>query len=560
MSLSADIAKFTDLVQSWASNVSSMFYSDVAADVTIKVINEVGDVVEVTIPNNQKMKEAFETWRGTVNIKNVGGIVVADDESALSVDKFGGLTLAEYDALYKSFFDSRTVGIMPSEQTRGMQPYHQQAFVTTDNRIMYWGYNQSNNFNYNGGTNAQSMMELNQPAEKQGVLITKLWACGTHIVILYADGDLYGRGFQQEGHFGIGNASQQYRFEFMSSNVVEYSSSSNGDQDEQPSAHIIKTDGTVWGSGDNGHGELGIGHASNVYVWTLAYSPLSHGGSKAVKLYTNGTNTAYTTIINDAGELLVTGYNGYGQLGLGDTSSRNVYTKVDPATFDSAVVDFVAGGYTDAVYYGASYVLTASGRVYSCGYNAQGQLCNGTVSSNSLWKEITYPIGFDVASTPFTKISASFHTFYALTASGVLYTVGYNNYGQIGNGSTTYVTSMHMALENVKDFDVLIGSDAVDFPTVFAIKNDNTFWSWGYNGHGEAGLDHASAVYTPSQIDFTETHNIESMHSTGYSSSCTHYLKMTDGQLYACGYNGYGNVTGQTADTTYVSHFTRVQF
>jgi len=562
MSLSTDIAKFTDLVQSWASKVSDVFYSDVAQDVTIKVINDIGDIVDVTIPNHKKMQDTFATWQGNINIKNVGGTVVADDDTPLSVDKFGGLTLAEYSELYNSFFDERSVKLMPLNQGRSMPSYHFMAFVNRANKIMFWGYNNGGWANINGAANAQSMQELNQPAEQQGIEIAKIWVVGRHIAILYVDGKLYGRGLQSEGHFGIGNTAQQNTFVLMSTNVVDYNTSSHGDQDEQPSAKIIKTDGSVWSAGDNGHGELGIGNTTNTYTWTRAYNPNDYAGDKAIKVVTEGDNVAYTSILTENGNLFVTGYNGYGQLGTGDTTNLDTFTLVDPSTFnDEAISDVIMGsGYTDDKYTSATYVITASGKVWCTGYNGYGQCADGTTDQRTTFREVNYNSNHDVLTDPVRQIEIGWHAVYMVTEAGELYSVGRNNYGHLGIDNTTDQTSFQYVTDNVKLLHQTIGADATDYPSLFIVKTDDTLWSWGYNAHGELGLDHTTQMNAPAQVNFTEVGKIESFGTSGYSSANATYFKLTDGNLYACGYNGYGNCNGQTSDTSYYSHLTRVHF
>lgn len=72
------------------------------------------------------------------------------------------------------------------------------------------------------------------------------------------------------------------------------------------------------------------------------------------------------------------GYNGYGQLGLGDTTQRNVLTK----TTMTDVIEVKISG--EGVTSSSAYALTSTGKVFSCGYNGYGQLGLGTTTTTNV--------------------------------------------------------------------------------------------------------------------------------------------------------------------------------
>jgi alpha-tubulin suppressor-like RCC1 family protein len=72
----------------------------------------------------------------------------------------------------------------------------------------------------------------------------------------------------------------------------------------------------------NGHGQLGLGDKNERNI----YTKLEHNFGKIKNIYCGGY---HSIILNENNELYVSGYNEFGQLGLGDYDKRNTYTKLD---------------------------------------------------------------------------------------------------------------------------------------------------------------------------------------------------------------------------------------
>jgi alpha-tubulin suppressor-like RCC1 family protein len=94
---------------------------------------------------------------------------------------------------------------------------------------------------------------------------------------------------------------------------------------------------------------------------------------------TAGSN--HLLILTDDGSLYAMGYNGYGQLGTGDTINRSIPTKVNiPASVRS-----IATSASD------SFAIDIDGRIWAWGYNASGNLGDGTTTSRYSPIEIFLP-------------------------------------------------------------------------------------------------------------------------------------------------------------------------
>ena len=140
------------------------------------------------------------------------------------------------------------------------------------------------------------------------------------------------------------------------------------------------------------------------------------------------TEESYGTfkILDDESNALiyVFGQNSYGELGIGDLEEKHVPTKL--SFFNNIEISQIAAGNEHTA------VLTKAGEVYTFGFNGSGQLGHGNTKSYHHPKLVEalvdHKIEF-IASANGCEHLASVNT------KGELFMCGYNNYGQLGNGS-----------------------------------------------------------------------------------------------------------------------------
>ena len=82
---------------------------------------------------------------------------------------------------------------------------------------------------------------------------------------------------------------------------------------------FLKEDGTVWATGDNRYGQLGLGGTTNSYFFPIKVD------IDNVKEVVAGRY--HTMFLKEDGTVWVIGDNRYGQLGLGDAANRNTQQK-----------------------------------------------------------------------------------------------------------------------------------------------------------------------------------------------------------------------------------------
>jgi len=116
------------------------------------------------------------------------------------------------------------------------------------------------------------------------------------------------------------------------------------------------------------------------------------------------------------------GYNGKGQLGDGTTTSAGAPEQI----VSGGVTAIVAGGFFDGQ---DSLFLRSDGSLWAMGYNLYGQLGDGTTTDSHIPKQI--------ACSSVTAMAAGLgHTLF-VKSDGSLWGMGYNYGGQLGNGTTT---------------------------------------------------------------------------------------------------------------------------
>lgn len=181
------------------------------------------------------------------------------------------------------------------------------------------------------------------------------------------------------------------------------------------------------------------------------------------------------------GRVWAWGYNGYGQLGDGTTSSRTSPTQVRVV----AQAVQIAAGYH-------SLALTAEGGLWAWGRNDSGQLGDGTGATRS----VAAPVPFvrravAVAAGENSTLTAT------LDGSGLSRALawGANNMGQLGDGSTSsrLLPARVSGLQNA--FLLSAGGQHS-----LAVGLDGSVWAWGYNGYGQLGNGTRTNVAVPIRV------------------------------------------------------------
>jgi alpha-tubulin suppressor-like RCC1 family protein len=271
------------------------------------------------------------------------------------------------------------------------------------------------------------------------------------------DGTLWTWGYNSTGRLGDGTTLDRSSPVTTAGGGTTWSQVAMG----LGSCSAVKTDGTLWTWGGNSFGQLGDGT-------TLSRSSpaTTAGGGTTWKQVAIGQYI--TGAIKTDGTLWTWGYNNSGTLGDGTTLNRS-----SPATT-------VGGGTTWSQvacgYYNLAAIKT-DGTLWTWGYNTTyGGLGDGTVINKSS------PVTTAGGGTTWSQVSVGYNTSAAVKTDGTLWIWGYNNSGQLGDGTTLNRSSPVTTVAGGTTWkQVACGY------SIAAIKTDGTLWTWGYNIYGQLG-------------------------------------------------------------------------
>ena len=426
--------------------------------------------------------------------------------------------------------------------------------VNEDNQLLVWGYRNTYVEN-TGSSDSLSAGVLPVPKAVAGIEPKEIVATTWSIFVLYPNGDLYVKGYNSYGQLGVGNTSHQYSFVKVMENVEKVVSSSHGYHQDQNSVFVIKNNNgkkELYGCGMNGYGQLGRGHTTSPMTTfgKAQFTSELDSDENIIDVVVVSTNVVSVYALTDKGKLFACGYNGYGQLGLGDTTNRNIFTRVLGILDGKRVLKVVASGGTrsgsGAYYYYSAIVLAEDSegnkRVYSCGYNGYGQLGLGNTTNYSTFQEITFLSDKNIVDI--YGYRGSWTSYFAKAENGDIYAWGYNGYGQLGIGNTNNALSPVKVNipEPVKEVYLGAGGGTYSyFMTVLFETVNGNLYATGYDGENQVGTLGGSTS-TPVLIEFPvniANIGIKQISTGGYSSSWTWYVLLNNGDVYAWGDNDY---------------------
>lgn len=301
-----------------------------------------------------------------------------------------------------------------------------------------------------------------------------------------------------------------------------------------------------------------------VTVWTQAVDFVSTSIS---------TGSNHSLALNDDGTVWAWGSNASGQLGDGTKTQRTTpvqvqnlsgVTKITSSDGNSlalkidqtvwvwgnnygniprqisdldSVIDIACGGNSYNPHFLA---LKNDGTVWARGYNDYGQLGDGSTSNRSTPVQVQNL-------NDVKAISSGYYHSLALKNDGTVWAWGSNGNGKLGDGSTNN-SLIPVQVQNLGEVKAI----AAGYHFSMALKTDGTVWAWGY-------IPHWGEYYSPTPIsNLTDIGTI--------SASNEHFLALkNDGTVWSCGANAYGqlgngttNGTGTPTQVTNLDHITAI--
>jgi alpha-tubulin suppressor-like RCC1 family protein len=288
----------------------------------------------------------------------------------------------------------------------------------------------------------------------------------------------------------------------------------------------LMNDGSLYACGYNREGQLGLGHTDNQNIPQLI-DP-DNFENKAIKSI--HTRVLHTLAFMDDGSLFVWGKNRFGQLGLGHNNDQNTPQLIDRNHFPNKTIQ--------SIHTGSHHILALmdDSSIYAWGYNHSGQLGLGHNNDQNT-PHLISPNHF--ANKTIQSIHLGFQHTLALMDDGSLFAWGRNDKGQLGLGHTdNQITPQLIDRGNFPN--KIIKSIHPGYNYTLALMNDGSLYAWGYNDKGQLGLGHTDNQITPQLINPEHFPNktIQSIHVGTFKT----FALMTDGSLFAWGFNGKGQL------------------
>jgi alpha-tubulin suppressor-like RCC1 family protein len=294
-----------------------------------------------------------------------------------------------------------------------------------------WGYNSVGQLGNNSIIDSSNPVLVNQSGLLSSKTVVAVSASENHNLALCSDGTIAAWGYNDRGQLG-NNSIANSNFPVL----VDQSGVLSGKTVVAVSAgggHSLAlcSDGTIAAWGSNGSGQLGNGNTtmSRVPVRVTNSGVLS---GKTVVAVSAGDN--HSLALCSDGTRVAWGLNYYGQLGNNSTTNSSVPVLVTESGVLSGktVLAVSAGG-------GHSLALCSDGTIAAWGYNDRGQLGNDSYINTSV------PVRVDRSlflGKTVVAVSAGGGHSLALCSDGTIAAWGWNYFGQLGNNSTAYSSSV----------------------------------------------------------------------------------------------------------------------
>jgi alpha-tubulin suppressor-like RCC1 family protein len=457
----------------------------------------------------------------------------------LTINTKGRVTAATTDEVrqyvrVESFADANTGEV-------GYQPFlNGSIFLDSKGNLRAAGVNTSSRMGVgvdNLATNGPCFVTIPFAPTDAGEVISKFWVTENNIFVLSSTGKLYGCGVNGRGQLGVGDVlarSVLTRIGTLAS-IVDFSVS-QASADDTIHCLAVTSSGQLWAWGYNGYGGLGNGNTTQQNSPVQITTNLS--GRTISKCYAFGGEAAFSFIIDSTGDVFSSGYNGFGQLGLGDNTNRNTFTQVPTLKGDRI---YGVGGVNAAVnaYRRGSVFIVRNGSVWATGSNVAGTLGYGDTTDKNGFVQLSISNVVSIAAS--CEYAANGSGVCALLSNGSIRVWGNNSAGMIGMGAAaSQLTPVQPSETTGITFSKaqFIGSQNTG-GNLALLDTSGRIWVTGYRGRilgqgGAIGVDQLTLQRVrASGVSFNDFR----IYGVGGATGPTILAKTTTGELWAWGNN-----------------------
>ncbi|GHV69990.1 chromosome condensation protein RCC1 [Spirochaetia bacterium] len=314
----------------------------------------------------------------TLLLKDDGSLWAAGDNS------FGALGLGQTDNPHVRVFTA--VKTQAGEAVNGVTAIAAGAdasfFIKNDGSLWAAGYNHYGNL----GLQGDEIIPAFTRVTSAGNGVKAVAAGNRHTVILKNDGSVWTTGNNYFGQLGLGDSADRFAFTALSSAGTDNKALSAGNNHTV----ILKNNGSLWAAGGNYSGQLGLGDFAQRTGLTQAGLDKA-GGSPMTGIRDIDANGDNTLVMKDDGSFWAAGDNFFSQLGEKNEEfeyARNVFIPLktgDAAKKPADGMRFIAAGSRSL------YIISQDGNLQAAGSNRYGQLNLGEDVDDAAAFQVIYP-------------------------------------------------------------------------------------------------------------------------------------------------------------------------
>lgn len=364
--------------------------------------------------------------------------------------------------------------------------------IREDGKLFAWGQNDK------GQLGIGNFENRNAPVQVTDFNWVAVSAGTKYLLAIRDDGRLFAWGDNARGQLGDGSevvgtpaAVSSLPVQVVGDDI--WLSVSAGDDHSL----AIRSDGKLFGWGYGSGGKLGLGGITGELS-----TPVKISDDRWISV---SAGYDHSLALREDGKVFAFGRNYYGQIGNGKTSSGSVDNdQYSPLLVADNMVAVGAGLYS-------SFAIGDDGRLFSWGDNRSGLLGVGlntrvsyrpvlssptVVGGDSDWVAIrvnarsNHALALKSPQQPSTLPSIS-----SSTISGSLFGWGYNRYGQVGDGTTTFSPSGNQWTDRTTPVQI---NDTNNWKLIssgqghsLAIRDDDKLFAWGENSGYALGVGSA---------------------------------------------------------------------
>ena len=379
-------------------------------------------------------------------------------------------------------------------------------------------------------------------------------AYGPSAYALFSNGNLYTWGYNGYGQLGIGSTTDSRMPVLSNTNVAQvytHPSQAQGTDYSIQRLVIRKTNNTFWGCGHDGQYQLGLGTNTAKTSWTaLTWIP-----TDVLSVWNLGGDLGNIIIQLANGNIQATGYNNSGQLGLGNNSQPTVPVNAGVWLAGDATmrIQYIGwggplnggGGQNNNVNITMFLDNGTTSLILGAGANNTGVLGINNTTDSLVPVAPNSTSGLTGARiAKMLTAGPSYKTIYVLTTAGVLFSWGYNGYGQVGNGNTTNQLVPYQLTTSVLDIEGEIqGWDIAGYASMAPyVKKSTGYFTCGFNGYGQLGDTTATTSSTLKQLYVPKGTTFKFFGCSGNNEGLIRYGITQDNTIWAWGYNAQGAV------------------